>query len=380
MKFKQQGWSMLGIGLAAMGRTGCIVFIWLLARAAAADVPMLYRPAPALTAAELAVVVNDADALSRQIGEYYAQRRQIPAENVIHVEVPRKAILSKLEFKEIMDQVAARTPQPVQAYLLTWTQPYRVECMSITTAFAAGFDPAFCARPCAETRKSPYYASETAKPYTSLGWRPTMMLAAANFTDARNLIDTGVVADYSHPQGVAYLLQTPDKARNTRARTFPEIVSRFRGFWPVEYLQQNDISGKSDVMFYFTGLSHVPHIADNRYLPGAVADHLTSSGGVLSGSDQTSVLEWLKAGVTASYGAVVEPCNYPAKFANPSLLMYFYLRGSSVLEAYWKSVAEPGQGLFVGEPLARPFAYPSGNLPLPPLPAVQPAGLPQLPK
>jgi hypothetical protein len=26
-----------------------------------------------------------------------------------------------------------------------------------------------------------------------------------------------------------------------------------------------------------------------------------------------------------------------------------------VLEAYWKSVAMPGQGVFVGEPLAAPF-------------------------
>jgi xylose isomerase len=26
-----------------------------------------------------------------------------------------------------------------------------------------------------------------------------------------------------------------------------------------------------------------------------------------------------------------------------------------LIEAYWKSVAWPGQGLFVGEPLARPW-------------------------
>jgi hypothetical protein len=33
-----------------------------------------------------------------------------------------------------------------------------------------------------------------------------------------------------------------------------------------------------------------------------------------------------------------------------------YLRGETLLEAYWKSVAMPGQGLFIGEPLARPYA------------------------
>jgi hypothetical protein len=38
--------------------------------------------------------------------------------------------------------------------------------------------------------------------------------------------------------------------------------------------------------------------------------------------------------------------------------MFNYLRGSTLIEAYWKSVAQTGQGLFVGEPLAKPFAYP----------------------
>jgi len=35
--------------------------------------------------------------------------------------------------------------------------------------------------------------------------------------------------------------------------------------------------------------------------------------------------------------------------------MNHYLRGDTLLEAYWKSVLMPGQGLFVGEPLARPY-------------------------
>ncbi|MCP2937667.1 hypothetical protein NK983_33720, partial [Salmonella enterica subsp. enterica serovar Typhimurium] len=29
--------------------------------------------------------------------------------------------------------------------------------------------------------------------------------------------------------------------------------------------------------------------------------------------------------------------------------------GETLIEAYWKSVAWPGEGVFVGEPLARPF-------------------------
>ncbi len=35
--------------------------------------------------------------------------------------------------------------------------------------------------------------------------------------------------------------------------------------------------------------------------------------------------------------------------------MYHYATGATAIEAYWKSVAWPGEGVFVGEPLARPF-------------------------
>jgi hypothetical protein len=37
------------------------------------------------------------------------------------------------------------------------------------------------------------------------------------------------------------------------------------------------------------------------------------------------------------------------------VLLKHYLRGDTLLEAYWKSVEMPGQGLFIGEPLARPY-------------------------
>jgi hypothetical protein len=37
------------------------------------------------------------------------------------------------------------------------------------------------------------------------------------------------------------------------------------------------------------------------------------------------------------------------------LAMAHYLQGETLIEAYWKSVQMPGQGLFIGEPLARPY-------------------------
>ncbi|MGD0958489.1 MAG: TIGR03790 family protein [Methylomonas sp.] len=334
------------------------IFSFFSGNALSEPVSPLYRPAQHFTAKDLAVIVNDADQLSLKIGAYYQQQRSIPANQIIHIRfMPNQAILSEHEFQQLKLQVDEQTPPHVQAFLLTWLMPFRVECMSITTAFAAGFDQAFCANGCSETRKSPYYASETDKPFSVYKWRPTMAISGGNFNEAKKFIDNGIAADYSHPQGTAYLLKTSDATRSSRAQIFPEIAEKFENFWSVKYLEQDFIAGRKDVMFYFTGLTNIPHLAENRYLPGAIADHLTSSGGVMSGSDQMNILEWLKAGVTGSYGSVIEPCNFPAKFPNPSLVLYFYLRGNSLIEAYWKSVSEPGQGIFIGEPLAKPFAY-----------------------
>jgi hypothetical protein len=68
-----------------------------------------------------------------------------------------------------------------------------------------------------------------------------------------------------------------------------------------------------------------------------------------------SVLDWLEAGAAGSYGTVVEPYNITAKFPHPGVLVDRYTRGETLIESYWKSVAMPGQGVFVGEPLARPY-------------------------
>jgi hypothetical protein len=43
------------------------------------------------------------------------------------------------------------------------------------------------------------------------------------------------------------------------------------------------------------------------------------------------------------------------KFPRPNLVIDAYLNGETLIESYWKSVAWPGQGVFIGEPLATPF-------------------------
>ena len=312
--------------------------------------------AHAINHTQLAVIINTADPLSVQIGEYYVERRKISFQNVIKVEFPPgKTTLSRDEFEAIKAIVDERSMKHVQAYALTWAAPYRVECMSITAAFAFGIDPTFCAQGCNATQVSRYFNSPATQPFTQLKMRPTMAIAAATFEQAKALIDRGVASDDSAPQGSAYLLTTTDKARNVRSSTYPLVEELIKGRVFGRTMRQNTVKFVDDVLFYFTGLAVVDGLDTLKFLPGAMADHLTSSGGVLVDSSQMSAMRWLEAGATGSYGTVVEPCNLPQKFPSIPIAVGRYLQGETLIEAYWKSVQMPGQGIFIGEPLARPF-------------------------
>lgn len=90
-------------------------------------------PRSGIKAQELALIVNTRDPLSIKIAEYYQQKRQIPAANVIEVQfAPGKRVLSRVEFAALKAQVDAAIPATIQAYALAWKMPYRVECMSMT--------------------------------------------------------------------------------------------------------------------------------------------------------------------------------------------------------------------------------------------------------
>jgi uncharacterized protein (TIGR03790 family) len=339
-----------------------LMLTWLPAMPAGAAVPQFFLPKTGLAPAELAIVVNEADPLSRQIADYYRDRRGIPQANVIHVRFsPGAANLPRADFARIKSEVDRAVPASVQALVLTWTAPYRVDCMSITSAFAFGFDEAYCSR-CKPTRASPYYNSPSLTPYRDYRMRPTIALAGKDFASVRALIDRGVAADGTRPPGTGYLVSTGDKDRNVRAAAYAAIMKAARGWLRMELVQSDFIRGKQDVLFYFTGLATVPELDSLHFMPGALADHLTSAGGQLTDSFQMSSLRWLEAGATGSYGAVVEPCNFPAKFPNPGVAIFWYLQGQSLIEAYWKSVAWPGEGIFIGEPLAAPFAGYSASL------------------
>jgi len=307
----------------------------------------------------LAVVVNTADAVSVAAAKYYVERRGVPSKNIIRLRIePVQPMLGPGQYDNLKQAVLRQTPSYIQAYLLTWVQPFRTACMSITTAFASGFDESYCVSGCALSKPSPYFDSNSRQPYDELRWRPTMSLAALDIAHAQALVDRGIAADGSRPPGTGYLVRTGDRRRNIRAAAFPQTVENLGSSVALRYVESDFIEGRDDVLFYFTGTPQVGQLTSNHFRPGAIADHLTSGGGKLVGGKQMSALRWLEAGATASYGTVEEPCAIAQKFPAPAIVIRRYLAGETLIEAYTKSVEMPAQGIFIGEPLARPYPKP----------------------
>lgn len=327
--------------------------------------PEVHLPTTGLTADQLAVVINTDDPLSAEVAHAYVKQRGLTESQVFELSLGTAAQLSEADFAVAKAELDAALSEEHQALLLAFTVPYQVSCMGTSAAFALGFDEGYCSTPCSSTTAVDYYDSDSVAPWTDHGLRPAMMLSAPTLDEAVDLIARGVDADDTNPPGKGWMVRTSDSARSVRYGDFQQTLDRFDlDALDLEYVDNASgagsdvLTGEEDILFYLTGLTHISDLDTNTYRPGALGDHLTSYGGVLSDANsQMPITDWLSAGLTASYGTAHEPCNYPQKFPSAEVLISQYFRGATAIEAYWKSVNWPGEGNFVGEPLARPFGH-----------------------
>lgn len=332
------------------------------------------RPAPAwvgvarnegrLRAADIGLVINTADPYSVAVGEHYIRRRGIKPRQVLRMVLPTTSTILFEDYERLRNSVEQRFGAKTQALVLAWTYPYAVGCNSIGGALALGYDGALCDNSCQPSKPSRYFNSPSAKPYTDLGMRISMQLAAPSVEAARELIDRGALADGSlairDRQPVsALMLLSNDAPRAVRTPLYPP-AGPIAGLGVTVRVEPAFVlpAGKRMLMAQ-TGAMRLEATGPLDWVPGGLGDHLTSFGGALEPwHGQGTALDWIASGATASHGTVSEPCNHVQKFPHPQLLLLHYLQGATAIEAYWKSVAWPQQSLFIGDPLAAPFAVP----------------------
>jgi uncharacterized protein (TIGR03790 family) len=319
------------------------------------------------------VIVNQLSSNSCELGNYYCERRQVPPENVLRISwaggnldgttndfqtnllAPLLSMLSSRQLTNQIDYVVVSMDIPIRTLFgsgnnsVTSTLFYGYkddqgpDYLSVTNSYAASEQIFSNARPA------------SAPGYSFLA----TMITAPTLALAKRLVDQGVSSDGTFPWQPVILAKSSDPARNIRYRFFDNAIfnTRLCGNYSVQRTNCDSLWGQTNILGFQTGLGLVS-VSPNAFAPGAMADNLTSWGGVIFGfNDQTSLMSFITNGATGGYGSINETLAIPDKF--PNLQVYFYqARGYSIAECYYQSVLEPWQGLTVAEPLAAPCARP----------------------
>ncbi len=138
---------------------------------------------------ELAILVNANDPASVELGDYYRTQRGIPQKNVISLSLTVQNVMPVSEFTTAKAAIDGSIDATIQGFVIAWTKPYRTDCMSVTSAFALGYDKKYCntsGSGCGATASIGYFDSDSVAPRGDFQVMPTMMLAAKDVDTANS--------------------------------------------------------------------------------------------------------------------------------------------------------------------------------------------------
>jgi uncharacterized protein (TIGR03790 family) len=321
------------------------------------------------------VVVNQFSSNSCELGNYYCQQRGVPPQNLLYINWSGGNILwTSNDFQTalvtpLLQMLAARQlTNQVDYLVLSMDIPFQTSFGSTmngtTSALFYGLRSGDGSDPFGITNS--YAASEAAFRQAAPVGAPgfsflATMITGNSLAQAEQLVGQGVASDGTSPQQPVILAKSSDTYRNIRYEYFDNTIFNVNVLGISSILRTNTdlVSWPTSCSGYETGLAQFS-VSQNLFIPGAVADSMTSFGGMIfGGNSQTNLLAFINGGAAGSYGTVAEPGNDTQKFPNPQV--YFYQdRGFNLAESYYQSLNVPYLGLTVAEPLAAPFAHP-GN-------------------
>jgi hypothetical protein len=176
--------------------------------------------------------------------------------------------------------------------------------------------------------------------------------------EALQQIRRSVAADYSRPKGTVFFPKNGDVRSRTREWGFESATRQLLLLGVSAEVTTGVLPPKGkDVAGAVIGIADFDWKAtEARIQPGAIVEHLTSFGGVMTaGAGQTPLTEFLRQGAAGASGTVTEPYAIQAKFPTP-FIQVNYAQGLSLAESFYQSVSGPYQLLIVGDALCRPWA------------------------
>jgi uncharacterized protein (TIGR03790 family) len=353
-------------------------------------------PAAAQSAANVLVIVNDASAASRRIGDYYTQKRVIPPANVIHVtaatteEISRATYLTTLESPIIAALSRANLQDRILYIVLTKGVPLRITGTSGRSGMTASVDSELTLlyRKMSGTFVTldgpvvnPYYAG--ARPdvhelFTHTSHDIYLVTRLDGFTveDAMALVDRSLAA--TGTSGMIVLDQRGGAAGQGN-EWLASAAARLRGMNRGDrvFLETPDARAGADIprLGYFSWGSidstQTARIPPGTFAPGALASMFLSTdartmveppatwkpggvGSMYAGSTQSLTGDLVRAGATGAAGQVAEP--YLDGAVRPDILFPAYVSGLNLAEAFYRAIPSLSwQTVVLGDPLCAPF-------------------------
>ena len=342
---------------------------------------------------EILLLANRNSPDSLELAREYAALRHIPTENIIPLDLQANPPLeiSASEFNRLIWEPARKVcrERGLDDHILAWVYsvdfPIRITAKPVLSiqglTFLKGILPAgeLVER---GTYTSPLFAgpdspSSSGFPPQSFDvqheWLgndmpvPSMMLGfmgtAGNSREEIMLcLSKGIRSDRTMPEGTVCIVTNSDirslcrqwefapTARELKALGVTAIITNA---YPANASQTGEPIGLTGLM---TGAADIPEATTGRFhfLPGAVAEHLTSFGAAFDNPCQTKITAWIRAGATASAGTVAEPMSLWPKFPHARVFAH-PLSGCTLIESLYQSLRCPLQTLIIGEPLSSPW-------------------------
>lgn len=339
---------------------------------------------------QVAVLVNENSQASKKAANYFSMLHGVPGENMIYLDLPDSMVSGRCEctpeeFKTVIYNPAVETllerglDEQVLALVYSVDFPIRVvtapndrkqmSLMGLT--FLRGDVPDLDAMEKGQI-VSPLFAGpgpgsgQKLPPRSFDVWQaglktrmplPSMMLGyigenGSSMETVVRCIEDGAKAAQSHTALRVLLMKTEDSARSTpREWQFDSVKQELAAYGGSTVITTNPAPRQSGLIGVMTGAEKVIPSECGTFVPGAMADHLTSWSAEFQ-KPQTKCTAWLDAGATVTAGMVTEPYNNWVKFPHARFFAHYAL-GCTAMESFYQSIASPVQVLLLGDPLSQ---------------------------
>lgn len=338
------------------------------------------KPAPLETgsATHVLVVVNAADNQSTKIGEYYAKRRSVPTENLVHLNAPAQEEVSESDFDtRILDPIRSRIKASryrIDYIVLTKGLPIRIHQGGYSVdGRLAGMDLHPMTIPSGPARgmslsPNPFFKADESFDSRKFGMFLVTRLDGYSVADCLKLVDDSLAAK---PERGPFFF---NPAANRTTGDYGNKQLELHGAW--DYLKDHGFDATYGTPGAFTappkalagycswGSNDSAYRADVyhrlRFKPGALAETFVSTSGRTfanrNAPGQSLVADLIEQGVTGVKGYVSEP--YVFALADPRILWDRYTRGYNLAESfYMASKVVRWKDVVIGDPLCRPYTH-----------------------